>query len=65
MDPGLILISGFLVAILAYRAIFASRKKHRINPDPEPDAPDTPAEPARKRRASYGAARSRTRNNLK
>lgn len=65
MDPGLILLVGFLVAVFALRAGFTARKKYRINPNPEPEPEDTPAEPPTRRRASYGAARSRTRDKVK
>ncbi|MCO6382283.1 hypothetical protein [Oceanicola sp. 502str15] len=65
MDPGLLLILGFLVAILAVRAAFGVRKKYRINPDPEPEAPEAVEAPPQKRRASYGAARARTRGKAK
>ena len=65
MDPALILFVGFLAGVAVLRASFTARKKYRINPDPEPDEPEAPPEPAQKRRASYGAARSRTRNKLK
>ncbi|MBY6152985.1 hypothetical protein KUV47_07175 [Vannielia litorea] len=64
MDPGLIVIVGFLVAAFALRAGFTARKNYRINPDPEPDAKEETSEPSRPR-ASYGAARSRTRKKLK
>ncbi|MGR3794984.1 hypothetical protein [Vannielia sp. SX4] len=63
MDPGLIVIVGFLVAAFALRAGFTARKNYRINPDPDkPEAPEEPQPDRKPRRASYGAARARTRN---
>ncbi|MDF1873440.1 hypothetical protein [Vannielia sp.] len=73
MDPGLILIAGFILAVVMYRAmsrggaIWKNRTNTWVKPeaDPEPPAPKAPppeaANPATPRRASYGAARYRTR----
>ena len=64
MDPGLILLLGFLLAVIVARAVFSYRKSrastYRFKPDP--DAPEPPSEASPRPRASYGAARSRTRN---
>ena len=62
MDPALILILGFLLAVVALRTVLSLKKKYRINPDPdEPEAPTGPEPDTPQARLSYGAARYRTR----